>query len=43
MTASIMGDSFDLDGFGTAIFASIVLSVFHLLIQKAIIEPMSKK
>jgi putative membrane protein len=34
MTASIMGDSFDLDGFGTAIFASIVLSVFHLLIQK---------
>ncbi|MBU8737993.1 phage holin family protein [Bacillus licheniformis] len=43
MTASIMGDSFDMDGFGTAIFASIVLSVFHLLIQKAIIEPMSRK
>ncbi|MDI3410763.1 phage holin family protein [Bacillus sonorensis] len=43
MTAAIMGDSFNLDGFGTAIFASIVLSVFHLLIQKAIIEPMTKK
>ena len=35
MTAALMGDSFQIDGFGTAIWASVVLSVFHLLIQKA--------
>ncbi|MDA7025552.1 phage holin family protein [Bacillus sp. CLL-7-23] len=43
MTASLMGDSFNLNGFGTAILASIVLSFFHVLIQKAIIDPISKK
>ena len=43
MTASIMGDSFQIDGFGTAIWASVILSVFHLLIQKGILEPLRKK
>jgi putative membrane protein len=43
MTAGIMGDNFQIDGFGTAIWASIVLSLFHLLIQKGIIEPINKK
>lgn len=43
MTASIMGDSFQIDGFGSAILASVVLSVFHLLIQKGILEPLRKK
>ncbi|ALC82436.1 MULTISPECIES: phage holin family protein [Bacillus] len=43
MTAAIMGDSFNIDGFGTAIWASIVLSLFHLLIQKGIIEPLNQK
>jgi putative membrane protein len=42
MTSSIMGDSFQIDGFGTAILASIVLSFFHLLIQKAIVEPLQR-
>ncbi|MBJ7894750.1 phage holin family protein [Bacillus atrophaeus] len=43
MTAALMGDSFQIDGFGTAIWASVVLSVFHLLIQKGILEPLGKK
>ena len=42
MTAALMGDSFQIDGFGTAIWASVVLSVFHLLIQKGILEPLKK-
>jgi putative membrane protein len=43
MTAALMGDAFEINGFGTALLASIVLSFFHLLIQKAIIEPLRKK
>ncbi|HZG61695.1 MAG TPA: phage holin family protein [Anoxybacillus sp.] len=42
ITSSIMGDSFQIDGFGTAILASIILSFFHLFIQKAIIEPLQR-
>ncbi|MED4534042.1 phage holin family protein [Metabacillus fastidiosus] len=43
MTQGIMGESFEIDGFGTAILASVVLSIFHLLIQKGIIEPLNEK
>lgn len=43
MTAALMGSSFQIDGFGTAIWASVVLSVFHLLIQKGILEPLRKR
>lgn len=43
MTGALMGDSFQIDGFGTAIWASVVLSVFHLLIQKGILEPLRKR
>jgi putative membrane protein len=43
MTAALMGDAFEINGFGTALLASIVLSFFHLLIQKAIIEPLRQQ
>lgn len=43
MTQSIMGDSFVIDSFGTAVLAAIVISVLNLLIQKIIIEPMVEK
>jgi putative membrane protein len=43
MTAALMGDAFEINGFSTALLASIVLSFFHLLIQKAIIEPLRQK
>ncbi|MEI4789408.1 phage holin family protein [Bacillus sp. FJAT-53060] len=43
MTSSFMGDSFNIVGFGTAIWMAIILSVFHLLIQKGIVEPLAKK
>ncbi|MFD1739366.1 phage holin family protein [Bacillus salitolerans] len=43
MTQGIMGDSFVIESFGTAIIAAIAISVLNLLIQKIIIEPMSEK
>jgi putative membrane protein len=43
LTAGIMGDAFTIDGFGTAIIASIVISLLNLLITKFIVEPLSKK
>jgi putative membrane protein len=43
MTAALMGDAFQIGGFGTALLASIVLSFFHLLVQKAIVEPLRKR
>lgn len=33
MTAWIMGSSFDIGGFGNALFASLVISLFHLLTE----------
>ncbi|MGD7053043.1 phage holin family protein [Sutcliffiella horikoshii] len=43
LTAFLMGDAFNIDGFGTAILAAIVISLLNLLIQKAIVEPLQKK
>ncbi len=43
LAALLMGSAFNIGGFGTAILASVVLSIFHLLVQKAIIEPLKEK
>ncbi|MFC0273317.1 phage holin family protein [Metabacillus herbersteinensis] len=43
ITQGLMGDSFNIDGFGTAILAAIVISLLHLLIQKGIVEPLKDK
>ncbi|WP_169865234.1 phage holin family protein [Sutcliffiella halmapala] len=43
LTAYLMGDAFNIDGFGTAILAAIVISLLNLLIQKAIVEPLQQK
>jgi putative membrane protein len=40
---AIMGDSFNIDGFGTALLASIVISLLHLLIQKGVVEPLRER
>ncbi|WP_299093820.1 phage holin family protein [uncultured Metabacillus sp.] len=42
ITEGLMGDAFNIDGFGTAILAAIVIAIFHLMIQKGIIEPLQK-
>jgi putative membrane protein len=33
MTEWLMGNSFDIDGFGAALFASLALSLFHIMIE----------
>ncbi|MFY4774973.1 phage holin family protein [Metabacillus sp. RGM 3146] len=43
ITQAVMGDSFNISSFSTAILASVVISLLHLLIQKGILEPMQKK
>lgn len=39
----LMGDAFNIDSFGAAILAAVVISLLHLMIQKAIVEPLQKK
>lgn len=43
LTAEVMGKSFEIDGFGAAFLAAIIISVLNLLIQNFIIEPMQKR
>lgn len=43
MADSIMGAAFEIDGFGAAVMAAIFISILNLLIQKIVIEPLSKK
>ncbi|MDN4072116.1 phage holin family protein [Fictibacillus terranigra] len=43
LTAQVMGDQFDIDGFGAAFLAAIIIAILNLLIQNFIIEPMQKK
>lgn len=43
ITDGFMGDSFEIDGFGTAILVSVIMSIVNLNIQKAILEPAREK
>ncbi|WP_102344894.1 phage holin family protein [Bacillus sp. Marseille-P3661] len=43
MADGIMGSAFEIEGFGAAVLAAIVISLLNMLIQKVIIEPLSKK
>ncbi|WLR50529.1 phage holin family protein [Bacillus tianshenii] len=43
ITQGLMGDSFVIDGFGTAIIASIIISLLNLLLQKFVIERFTEK
>lgn len=42
MAQSIMGDSFVIEGFGTAMIAAIIISLLNIFIQKFIIERLHK-
>ncbi|MCT8140190.1 phage holin family protein [Anaerobacillus sp. CMMVII] len=43
ITASLMGDAFQISGFGMAIFASIIISLLTMLINNFVVKPMQKK
>nr|WP_277753221.1 phage holin family protein [Metabacillus mangrovi] len=40
ITQALLGDSFNISGFGTALLASIVISLLHLVVQKGVLQPM---
>jgi putative membrane protein len=42
ITEGLMGDAFNIDHFGAAILAAIVMSLLNLMIQKGIVEPYKK-
>ncbi|MDQ0233484.1 phage holin family protein [Metabacillus malikii] len=42
ITEGLMGDAFNIDGFGSALLAAIVIALLNLMIQKAIVEPLKK-
>ncbi|EEL48536.1 hypothetical protein bcere0022_42020 [Bacillus cereus Rock3-44] len=43
MTDSLLGDAFNISGFGVAILAAICISILNMLIDKVIVEPLSEK
>ncbi|WP_078555759.1 phage holin family protein [Bacillus alkalicellulosilyticus] len=43
LAAAFMGDAFVINGFGMAIIAAVVMSILSALIQKIIVEPLTKK
>jgi putative membrane protein len=40
---AVIGDSFIIDGFGTAIVAAVILSILNLLLNKLVKEPLTSK
>ncbi|MFJ8530546.1 phage holin family protein [Bacillus sp. NPDC094106] len=43
MTDSLLGNAFNISGFGVAIIAAICISILNMLIDKVIVEPLSEK
>lgn len=43
ITDKIMGSSFEIAGFGTALLMAVVMSLANLIIQKAVLEPAKEK
>ena len=43
ITASLMGDAFQISGFGMAVFAAIIISILNMLINTFVVKPMQKK
>jgi putative membrane protein len=43
ITASLMGDAFQIAGFGTALLAAVIISVLNLLIEQVVVKPMLRK
>ncbi|WP_027726339.1 phage holin family protein [Tuberibacillus calidus] len=42
ITAGLMGDAFEINGFGAALLAAIIISILNLLIQTFIVKPLKK-
>jgi len=43
LTDYLMGDAFEISGFGMALFAAVLMSIVNLVIQKTVLEPSKKE
>jgi putative membrane protein len=43
ITDRLMGPSFEISGFGMALFAAVLMSIINLIVQKTIFEPSRDK
>lgn len=43
LTDYLMGDAFEISGFGMALLAAVIMSIVNLIIQKTILEPKKEK
>jgi putative membrane protein len=43
MAQSLMGDSFVIEGFGTAMLAAVIISLLNILIQTLIVDRLQKR
>lgn len=43
ITDGIMGKAFQIEGFGMAILAAVIISIVNLVLQKFIVQPLEKK
>jgi putative membrane protein len=43
LTDAIMGEAFEISGFGMALLVAIIMSFVNLIIQKTLLEPRKKK
>ncbi|MBY6036873.1 phage holin family protein [Fictibacillus nanhaiensis] len=43
LTAELMGESFNIDGFGMALLAAVIISLLHMFLTTFILEPLKKR
>jgi putative membrane protein len=43
LTDAIVGESFNIDGFGMAFLIAIIMSIVNLIVQKTVMEPSKNK
>ncbi|MFB5660909.1 phage holin family protein [Alteribacillus sp. HJP-4] len=43
LTAGLMGDAFEISGFGMALLAAIIIAILNVLINNFVVEPMRRR
>ncbi len=43
LTAELMGSSFNIDGFGMALLAAVIISLLNMFLTNFVLEPLRKK
>jgi putative membrane protein len=43
LTAELMGDSFNIDGFGMALLAAVIISLLNMFLTNFVLEPIKKR